>query len=211
MTWIIPNPTQLDDPLLRTFGDLSKYLETPTGKRMKVYASTTARDADNLTPSAGDEAFTSDTTTYWLYDGTAWRAWDLAWQTYTPTLTNLTLGNGTVSGKYMRQGIMCDTKFGFVLGSTSAVGTSPSFSFPMTMADPFGELARNSLDAIVHIVDSGTAIFGGLVRATTTTVTVLYWNAAATALQQAGITATVPHTWAVNDSINVVRLRTQMA
>src|SRR5262245_14617589 len=53
-----------------------------------------------------------------------------AWTTWTPTLANLTLGNGTVTAKYRRLGKTVDYRFKFVLGSTSAVGTSPRFTLP---------------------------------------------------------------------------------
>ena len=41
---------------------------------------------------------------------------------WTPTLTNLTLGNGAVVARYQLAGDTCNFRFRFTLGSTSAVG-----------------------------------------------------------------------------------------
>lgn len=54
-----------------------------------------------------------------------------AWTSYTPTLTNLTLGNGTVTATYKQVGKTVFFRIEFLLGSSSAVGTTPSFTPPV--------------------------------------------------------------------------------
>jgi hypothetical protein len=54
----------------------------------------------------------------------------LGWVSYTPTLTNLTVGNGTLSAKYMRQSKICTVRFVFTFGTTSSMGTDPTLSLP---------------------------------------------------------------------------------
>lgn len=59
-----------------------------------------------------------------------------AWTTWTPTFTNLTVGNGTLSARYRQ---ISDKTYALAvqvtLGSTSSVGTSPSFNIPFTLAN----------------------------------------------------------------------------
>lgn len=58
--------------------------------------------------------------------GTGW-----TWQSFTPTLANLTLGNGTVTANYIQMGKTVICRIKFVLGNTSAVGTGPTFTLPV--------------------------------------------------------------------------------
>lgn len=60
--------------------------------------------------------------------GTGW-----AWQSWTPTLTNLTLGNGTSVGNYVQIGKAVYFRYIFTLGSSgSAVGSGPTITLPVT-------------------------------------------------------------------------------
>jgi hypothetical protein len=52
------------------------------------------------------------------------------WTSYTPTLQSITLGNGTIVGKYIRIGKFCSVRIQLTLGSTSSVSTFPRFSIP---------------------------------------------------------------------------------
>src|SRR5690348_3539726 len=54
-----------------------------------------------------------------------------AWVAWVPTLTNLTLGNGTQVANYRQVGKTVDFIWTLLLGSTSAVGTVPSFTLPV--------------------------------------------------------------------------------
>jgi hypothetical protein len=63
-----------------------------------------------------------------------------AWQSYTPTWTssgtNPTLGNGSITGRYMRIGKTVHATIRLVLGSTSSPGTATYlFSLPFTSAN----------------------------------------------------------------------------
>ena len=55
-----------------------------------------------------------------------------AWSTWTPTLTNLTLGNGTMTARYIQTGKMVTLAIAFSFGSTSSLSGGPSFSLPVT-------------------------------------------------------------------------------
>ena len=114
---------------------------------------------------------------------------------YTPTLANLTLGNGTLTAKYGQTGKIVTVYFNFTLGSTSSVGSNPSITLPVSAADIYNT-------AKVFLADYGTVTFwGNAWNGDATTVYLEVDRADATYLKTAAITSTVPHTWAVNDSI----------
>lgn len=56
-----------------------------------------------------------------------------AWTTYTPTLTNITLGNGALDAAYMRIGHLVFVRFRFLAGSTTSYSAGTlAFSAPVT-------------------------------------------------------------------------------
>lgn len=59
--------------------------------------------------------------------GTSW-----VWQSYTSTPVNFTLGNGTMAGKYSQIGKTVRFELYIKLGSTSSMGTAPTFTLPVT-------------------------------------------------------------------------------
>lgn len=125
---------------------------------------------------------------------------DWAWQTWTPTLANLTLGNGAVVAKYIQIGKTVHFKFKFTLGSTSAVGTSPTFTPPVTAAAAESERGQ----FIATYQDTGASlIYGYGFLATTGTVGMYAFNSAGTYVSGSGVTATVPITFATTDVIMV--------
>lgn len=50
--------------------------------------------------------------------------------TFTPTINNFTLGNGTKTGRYNRRGRLCDVSIELVMGTTSSIGGTVSFVLP---------------------------------------------------------------------------------
>lgn len=122
-----------------------------------------------------------------------------AWVAWTPTLTNLTLGNGLVTARRRLVGKTCDWRFKFKLGSTSAVGTGPQFTLPFA---PHGAYAApEDLLASALLLDAGTAQRSGFVRFISGSTVEFVSHSTATPALIAGITATAPHTWAVNDTL----------
>lgn len=122
-----------------------------------------------------------------------------AWISWTPTLTNMTLGNGTVTARYTRVGRTIKFYFKFVLGSTSAVGTAPRFSLPVTTS---GLYTTAGLDRLgdAAILDSGVGVFSASCWwGSSTTALMDYWNATGTPVTAAAITATAPMTWTTGD------------
>lgn len=124
-----------------------------------------------------------------------------AWTTWVPTLTNLTLGNGTQTARYRQMGKTIDYYWSFVLGSTSAVSvtTPPKFTLPVAPRSHYGTGGSTAFPGAVHLLDAGLAHRQGLVQLDTgSTVQLAYWDATPT-LQSIG--STTPWTWGTNDAI----------
>jgi hypothetical protein len=120
------------------------------------------------------------------------------WTSYTPTLTNVTLGTGGASSFWWNKiGKVVFVKGNIVLGSSGfSIGGSVSFSLPVTSAAqaayPLG---------IANYADGGT-LFEGIVRYTSST------SAAFAAISSGGtytsysnLSSTVPFTWGAADAI----------
>lgn len=119
-----------------------------------------------------------------------------AWTDWTPTLTNLTLGNGSVDAKFIKLGRTVFYRFLFTLGTTSSVGTNPQFTLPVAPVAawtvPFG--IGSAL-----LRDNGTAEYLGTVEVVSgSTVRPVSLGASSIVTT---ITATVPMTWATTDNI----------
>ena len=148
---------------------------------------------------AGARAIISGVT--YRYSGSAWVAWSSGWITYTPTLTNITLGTGSsVVGKYQYVKGDIDRSVEIVLGTGGSVGTDPTVTFPVLPATPnptnrpyAGTILFQ--DASTLAVVSGTAIFLSPV------LRLLYFSGSPSS--GTGITSTAPFTWAVGDFIMI--------
>lgn len=121
-----------------------------------------------------------------------------AWTVWIPTLTNLTPGNGTQTARYRRVGNTVDWYWQFLNGSTSAVGTSPTFTLPAAPASSY--VATNpAFPGGVHLLDTGVAERQGTLKISSgSTVGITFWNATPAL---AAVTATAPWTWGTGDYI----------
>lgn len=117
-----------------------------------------------------------------------------AWKAWTPTLTNMTLGDGTVVARYSQVGKTVTAHFKFTLGSTSAMGTAPTISLPVT-AD--ASVGAETVFGIIRILDSGVEYFTGLIVWASTTTMELRRLSDST--RDGTITSTVPMTWTTGD------------
>ena len=117
-----------------------------------------------------------------------------AWTTYTPTITNVTVGNGTRVGRYCRVGRVVSFFVSFTLGSTSAVSGSPVITLPVT-----AYAARNGA-FYAFADDAGVSGYPLHVYSDTTTAQLFAVSASGTYAAIAGMSATVPFTWGSTDS-----------
>ena len=118
---------------------------------------------------------------------------------YTPTTANVTVGNGTLTAKYVRVNKFIFGQIKFLLGSTSAIGSSPQFGLPVTGATVVGEIPCQ-----VYCLDSGVAFYYASASIQTTTITPITMQSAGTYLtNSANFSATIPFTWSTNDYISI--------
>lgn len=129
-----------------------------------------------------------------------------AWTSYSVTPTNFTIGTGgsaSLTGSYKQVGKLVNFKILGILGTTSfSVGTSPTFSLPVTAASTNMNIPNNmSGDAFCN---PGTSLYPLVVTlASTTTVGVLVINTTFTYPALVGITSSVPGTWAAGQYLQI--------
>lgn len=125
-----------------------------------------------------------------------------AWTSWTPTLTNITVGSGTSVGAYQRVGRTIHYRWKFTYGAGSAVGTGPTFTLPVAPAAFY--TANFPMHNAVHMLDSGTTVFRGTTEFSSgSTVTILAAGAGASVVDRVSITSSVPMTWATGDTIMI--------
>ncbi len=172
---------------LATASDVNTYL---MDQSVMVFASAAARNTAIPTPTEGMFTYQTTNDHFTVYNGTEWIVYDTAWTTYTPTLTNITLGNGTVVARYAQLGKVIHMHFRITLGTTSAVSGTPIISLPVATTS-----AR--LHTGVGNATNGTTNFLVETRYGSTTTTQAYvFNAANTFLERTNINGVSPFTWA---------------
>lgn len=125
--------------------------------------------------------------------------------TYTPTYSNITIGNATVTAKYCQLNDFVHVTGSIVLGSTTVIGTNPGISMVFSLDSLY-------YTPTVWVAQIGTATFYdasaalhyfGIVQAANnaTIMQLFSQNAAGTYVQRGAMSATAPFTWAVSDEI----------
>jgi hypothetical protein len=114
-----------------------------------------------------------------------------AWTSYTPTNTNVTVGNGTQIAVYQRIGRLIVVQYDLLWGSTTAFSGAPGFGLPVAVATSRrGHGTCYILDASVNDYDAGVfASSGG-------TTAFIRRSAGG------GIDGTTPFTWTTSDRIS---------
>jgi hypothetical protein len=122
-------------------------------------------------------------------------------QTWSPSYTNLTIGNGTVTARYGTSGKFTFFEWTLTFGSTTSISGTPEITLPTTPKNT----GFNMWQGNVGYLDAGTNIYFGHLRIDQSTSKVLLWvdRASGTYLEYAGLDATTPFTWTTNDRISV--------
>lgn len=163
-------------------------------------------DASNLATNAVSTAKIADSavTTAKIADSNVTNAkLNLGWVSYSPTLTNFTIGNGVLVAMYTQVG---DTVIGMAhvtLGSTSSMGAAGiRFSTPVAASASYS--FTNSVVGGATFQDSGSSQYVGWNRLEdANTMRPVVINASATYATISSITNTVPMTWATNDVVAI--------
>lgn len=126
--------------------------------------------------------------------GTGW-----AWQSWAPSYTNFTLGNATVNAKYIQTGKTVSFYIRVILGSTSSMGTNPTFTLPVTATD----FASNDVIGSGTFNNSGTGYFGAGLLNSTTVCRLIAIDTSTAAGALLNITASVPFVWAAGSFFQI--------
>lgn len=128
----------------------------------------------------------------------------LAWTVYTPTLTGITIGNGTVSGRWIRYGNLIRCNVQIKLGTTSSVSSNITFTLPANAHAIHTTTVRFPAPLADLWDSSAGANYPGLTQINSTTqATIMGISAAGTNMSSTNLSSIVPFTWATNDSIAV--------
>ena len=117
------------------------------------------------------------------------------WQDWTPTLTNATQGNGTITARYVQIGKLVVGMFTFTLGSTSAISGDVNITLPVTGATTGVNLASLSF------IENGVKDVKGFPVLSTTLAYLRAQKASTTYVENATLSSSVPFTWGTNDKI----------
>lgn len=127
--------------------------------------------------------------------GAAWIAW-------TPTWTNLTIGNATVNARYKQIGKTVHATISVVFGTTTTVAGDIVFSLPVTRATYGGTGTITPIGpATMFDTSAGMVIEAVVTNDTTTTGRIRLFTASGTYSQVGTASGTVPFTWAASDEI----------
>jgi hypothetical protein len=152
-------------------------------------------DTFGLVPAAGKAVPYNDYAK--LQDGlTAVETEALTSTSYTPTWTgsvsNPAIGNGTITGKWTRRGNLARVDIHVVMGSTTTYGSGIwEFTLPSTAIDTNGQVGSCLMK------DTGTSYFIGVPLLSTTGKLMIAYTGANE------VSATVPHTWANTDILRI--------
>jgi hypothetical protein len=172
----------------------------PTVARLTTHTAATRPTGSAL--HEGKVIYETDTKRTLVYDGTNWVILDEPLQTYSPSLTGVTIGNGTVTAKRHRADGWDDVTVKIVLGSTSAITGLIQVSLPTLTDATF--TGGGFFFAVFE--DVGVASYWGMglvAGSPFNNILQLYsGNAAAAAMMPLIATsATVPFTWGTGDTI----------
>lgn len=167
----LPNPGMTFTP----FDTLTAAEQNDLVENIEALANGTGLDDTSITPAKLQSG-----------TGTSW-----GWQSWTPSWVNLTIGNAVVSGKYIQIGKTVLFNLAVIFGTTSAMGTLPTFTLPVTSVTPSN---------VASLIASGnfSSKPGWATWNSTTTAMLRVWDAN-NDLQN--ITPTLPFTWGNGSTI----------
>lgn len=185
-----------------TANDVDGYLMRQTAM---TFADASARDtALSGVLDEGMIAYLEDVNRYTFYDGSNWL--DIVagssagiWTAYTPSFTNLTVGNGTLSAAYCRVNDFVAVRVSLLFGSTTSMSGQPFFSLPVAAT---ANLIQDTPLGKLRMLDAGSANYVGHVEINGSGVVGLYTNAVVNApfVGRYTVNTVDPMTWTTNDT-----------
>lgn len=183
-----------------TASDVQNYL---MDQSVMVFAGTAARSSAIATPTEGMFAVTTDNDELDYYNGSTWvPALSVgAWTSYTPTFTNFTLNNGTITlAKYVQVGKIVTVKLLVTLGSLSVVSGRIGISLPVTATSDNTDRAISP----AGLIAGGVSATGFAALGATTRVDLYALLASGTYVTNTNISSSVPGTWTTGNTFSTV-------
>jgi hypothetical protein len=115
-----------------------------------------------------------------------------AWTTWTPSYTDITVGNGTVDARWCRIGKVVNVYWRLTFGSTTSLGATPQFTLPVGASYP-----QRYASGI--LTDQGVTNYVGLAQIEGSTLYPATIDSAATYARIGGLNSTTPFTWGNTD------------
>lgn len=191
-----------------TAGDILRASEVDTYlMEQSVMRFTTTSNADTAlgaTKAKGMLVYATNTDTLHIYNGAAWipvatalgsgTGYMGAWPGYTPTLTGITLGNGSVSFTYVQQGKTVHLRGRITFGTTTVVTGAVSISLPVNNT---GFFVGN-----VILRAAGVDYIGAL-NNTSTVANIAAVGSAGAYANRTNLSTVIPATWTSGDLITI--------
>lgn len=176
-TWVTTDDANaIQNAIVDAKGDLIAATANDTPARLAVGANNTVLIADS-TQATG-------------------LRWGGGWTTWTPSYTNITLGNGTVTARYQQTGKTVSFFISLTFGSTTSItGTFPGFSLPVTAAASFNQF-------LGYITDAGVGTFNATIDCNTSTAYPCAMSSSGAYSVSTYATTTVPMTWTTSDAFS---------
>lgn len=166
-----------------------------------LIAATAADTPARLAVGTNGQVLTADST---AATGLAWTTASggtVTYTTWTPTWTNLTVGNGTVVARYGTSGKFVNFAIGIQLGSTSSVSGTIEFTLPKTPKNTTLDIDQYVYTAFLK---AGVDIYYGATELAASTKGVVFSMLAnGTYVSRQGTSATAPFTWGNGDVIQI--------
>lgn len=119
------------------------------------------------------------------------------WTSYTPAISNFSLGNGSTSGSYLRFGKFVCFWASFTFGSTSAAATGAcGISLPVNAA-------RTSINNLYAMIADASPVNEYLAFPRLASVGVVGVYAQGTTGVRTNLSTTSPFTWTTSDTVHV--------
>ena len=121
--------------------------------------------------------------------------WGGGWTTWSPSYTNIVVGNGTATSRYAQIGKTVFVEYKLVFGSTTTISAPARVSTPIT--------AKMNGDSFYgNYLDSGTAAYQGWISLPNGDLFELAVpTATGTYVGATSVNTTIPFTWTTNDTI----------
>lgn len=211
------NPPRDERTPLRRVADLEQRIRTletaskPFTPVVSRFADAASRTAVIPTPAEGDLSYQADDDTYYVYSGSDWVALSsaaamalavaagAAWQAFSPTwsgsVSNPSIGNGSILGRYNQVGKTVSFRIQITMGSTTTYGSGV---WGLTLPAPPSD---NQVASAGYIDSSATLRFAG--SAWLTTGSGIFRLMPPADGGAAGVTGANPFAWATNDLLLV--------